>query len=285
MLPSTPPPLPGVVHTDVRVRNCRWHVATAGDRDAPSILLLHGWPQHWWAWRKVIGPLARDHRVYAPDLRGFGWSDAPPGRYDKANLAADVELLLDELEVDACTVAGHDWGGFVAFLLALRAPERVERLAAFSIIHPWFDVPPPSPGALLTSSYQFVLATPVLGEQLQRRAPALVRALLARGGLREDVDLYTGAYERAEHARAASALYRTFLLRELPALARDCYANRTLPMPAIHATGSRDPVVTPERLEGSSAHAPQLRTRVVEGAGHWLPEERPQEVVELIREA
>ena len=288
MFPSTPPPLAGVVHTDVRVRNCRWHVATAGDPQAPPIVLVHGWPQHWWAWRKVIGDLAKTHRVYAPDLRGFGWSDAPDGRYDKANLAADLELLLDELEIDSCTVAGHDWGGFVSFLLALRAPERVSGLAAFSIIHPWFEPPTPTPQMLSRVAYQFVLAAPILGEQVQRRVPQLIGRGLPRVSARDfrwdpkDLALYAGQFQRPAHARAASALYRTFLLRELPALAKHCYANRTLQMPAIHATGGEDPVVTPDRLEG--AQATQLRTEVVDGAGHWLPEERPQRVIELIRE-
>ena len=107
--PSQPPPMNGVVHTDVRVDRSRWHVATAGDHDAPPMVLLHGWPQHWWMWRKVIGPLAKEHRVYAPDMRGFGWSDAPPGTYSKMGLAADVERLLDVLEIDRCVLVGHDW--------------------------------------------------------------------------------------------------------------------------------------------------------------------------------
>src|SRR4051794_39758643 len=141
--PPAPPPLDGVVHVDVEVDGTRWHVATAGAPGAAPILLLHGWPQHWWAWRHIIPGLAPDHRVLAPDLRGFGWSDAPDGRYSKMGLARDVERLLDVLGVERCTLVGHDWGALVGFLTAIRAPERVERLVALSNIQPWFR-----PGAL-----------------------------------------------------------------------------------------------------------------------------------------
>jgi pimeloyl-ACP methyl ester carboxylesterase len=287
MTESAPPRLDGVEHLDVTVRRVRWHVAAAGE--GPPVVLLHGWPQSWWAWREVIPLLAADHRVYAPDLRGFGSSDAPEGRYSKAGLAADVEELLDVLELESCVLAGHDWGGFVAFLAALRAPDRIERLAAFSIIHPWIRPPKPSPLSLLKASYQFVLAAPVVGEQVQLRVPRLVEEALRRGAgpghrfSETDLKIYSEAYRRPAHARAASALYRTFLMRELPALASGRYANRRLDVPGVLAFGDRDPVITRERVAGLSEHAPNMDVVVVEGAGHWLPEERPHDVARLIR--
>jgi pimeloyl-ACP methyl ester carboxylesterase len=289
VFPSSPPALPGVEHREVTIRRVRWHVAVAGDPDAPPVVLLHGWPQHFYAWRHVIDRLKADFRVYAPDLRGFGWSEAPDGAYSKNGLACDVELLLDELEIETCTLAGHDWGGFVAFLTALRAPERVGRLAAFSIIHPWIHFPKPTPTTIARSSYQFVLAAPFVGEQVQRRLGALYGLALRRSASHgfqwdeEALRLYAEAYTRPEHARAASALYRTFLLRELPALTGGKYANRDLGVPGVLATGAEDPVVTEERLDGLAGHAPNMITHVVAGAGHWLPEERPDEVSELIR--
>jgi pimeloyl-ACP methyl ester carboxylesterase len=288
--PSTPPPLAGIVHTDVRVDRARWHVATAGEPDAPPIVLLHGWPQHWWMWRRVIPDLARTHRVYAPDLRGFGWSDAPDGRYSKMGLAKDVVGLLDELGVDTCVLAGHDWGGLAAFLAAIRAPQRVERVAAFSITHPWVSNVPRDPKAFARLTYQLPLATPLLGEWLQRFGAPVLRRGLARAaapGHRwdpQDLALYVEQWRRPAHARAASALYRTFLLREAPALLAGRYANRRLEMPILLATGEHDPVVTPRYLTGYEDHAPNMRTEVIEGAGHFVADEQPRLVVELIRE-
>jgi pimeloyl-ACP methyl ester carboxylesterase len=90
---AAPPPLPGVEHRYVDVRGLRLHVAQAGA--GPPLVLLHGWPQHWYCWRHLIGPLAQRYTVLAVDLRGWGWSDAPPDSYAKRTFAADVLPLLD----------------------------------------------------------------------------------------------------------------------------------------------------------------------------------------------
>ncbi|MGB0097898.1 MAG: alpha/beta fold hydrolase [Solirubrobacteraceae bacterium] len=90
-----PPPLPGVQHRSVNAGGLRTHVALAGPEDAPPILLVHGWPQNWWAWRQVIPPLAEHFRVIAPDLRGHGWTEAPQSGYEKEQLASDLVAVLD----------------------------------------------------------------------------------------------------------------------------------------------------------------------------------------------
>jgi pimeloyl-ACP methyl ester carboxylesterase len=287
--PAQPPPLPGVVHIDVRVQFDRWHVATAGDPDAPPIVLLHGWPQHWWMWRKVIPALAKEHRVYAPDLRGFGWSDAPEGRYSKMGLACDVEHLLDALELDTCTLVGHDWGGFVAWLTAIRAPERIDRLVVMSIINPW-RVPTGRPAmSAIVASYQVPTISPLLRTRVQ---PRVVRTIFQLGFDRrhplsdEDIRLYAEQYRRPGHAAAASAVYRTFLTRELQALLRGRYAGRRVDgIPVTMAAGGADALTGPHCFAGAEKHVSDLTTHVIEGAGHFVPEEKPREVAEIILSA
>jgi len=85
----------------------------------------------------VIPRLAERHRVLAPDLRGWGWSDAPRGDYAKATFAADTLALMDAEGLGRVSLVGHDWGGYVAFLLALRHPERIERMVGLDIAPPW----------------------------------------------------------------------------------------------------------------------------------------------------
>jgi pimeloyl-ACP methyl ester carboxylesterase len=285
------PTVPGaaVAHRSVALRTgVRVHVAEAGD--GPPLVLLHGWPQHWWAWRKVIPALAEERRVLCPDLRGLGWSDAPPGSYAKEQWAADTVALLDALDLDRVDLAGHDWGGLVALLAALRAPERVRTVTALSILHPWPRPPAPSLRALVPLAYQLPLATPLAGAQLLRRLPVLVRELIRRGSHRDhrwsdaELDTYADVLRAPARAAASSAIYRTFLLREAGALTTGRYAGERLTMPALMLTGAADPVVGPGLLAGLDRHAAAgARTEVVDRAGHFLPEERPDAVIAALR--
>jgi pimeloyl-ACP methyl ester carboxylesterase len=284
------PAAPGVQvsHHDVALPDgTRLHVAEAGA--GPPVVLLHGWPQHWWAWRRTLGALAQDHRVLCPDLRGLGWSDAPPGDYAKEAWASDVLALLDVLDLDRVALAGHDWGGLVALMAALRAPERVSGVAALSIVHLWPRAPRRSPAALAPLAYQLPLAAPVTGERLLRHVPAFVRMLIRRGShpaarwTDEELDVYAQRLREPARARAGSALYRTFLLREARPLVAGRYAGRRLRVPVLMLTGEDDPVVGPHALRGLDAHADHARVEVIPRAGHFLPEEQPEAVLRALR--
>jgi pimeloyl-ACP methyl ester carboxylesterase len=291
-MPGPPlPAVPGVPleHRLVALRTgVRVHVAEAGD--GPPLVLLHGWPQHWWAWRKVIPKLAEERRVVCPDLRGLGWSDAPAGSYTKEQWAADAVALLDALDLHRVDLVGHDWGGLVALLGALRAPDRVRTVAALSIVHPWPRPPAPSPRALAPLAYQLPLATPFAGAQLLRRLPVLVRELIRRGSHPDhrwsdgELATYADVLRAPERSRASSAIYRTFLVREAGPLAAGRYAGRRLTMPALMLTGDADPVVGPGLLAGLDRHTDRgAHVEVVERAGHFLPEERPDAVLAALR--
>src|SRR3954465_13272432 len=159
------PEVAGVPHRFVEVNGVRIHVAEAGE--GPPLLLLHGWPQHWWCWRHLIPALAQTHRVLAPDLRGWGWSAAPVGSYEKLTFADDVVGLLDAEGLESVRVVGHDWGGFTAFLLGIEHPDRLERIVNLDITPPW--MPPPRPRhALLpvVGAYAAAVATPGIGPLL-----------------------------------------------------------------------------------------------------------------------
>ena len=134
------PPVHGVEHRFVEAGGLRVHVAEAGTGD--PLVLLHGWPQHWYQWRGVIQRLADTRRLIVPDLRGFGWTDAPPGPIGTDVFARDVITLLDALGLEQTDLAGHDWGGFTAMLLAARHPERFRKVVALSAPHPWVEITP-----------------------------------------------------------------------------------------------------------------------------------------------
>ncbi len=274
------PPVAGVRHRDVRVRGVRLHVAEAGD--GPPLLLLHGWPQHWWEWRRLIPPLARSYRVLAPDLRGWGWSDAPPGDYAKSTFVDDVLALLDAEGIDRAHVIGHDWGGYAAFLLALEHAERVVRLVALDIAPPWpRGASPRLAGLPLLLSYQALLATPVLGPRAMTASPHLIRTLIRAGSGRAtrwsdaDLDRYARVLQEPARANASSACYRTFLTRELPAIARAGDRSRALRVPALLLMGADSAL----RRILDPRPGPNLRVESIPDAGHFLPEEAPEEVL------
>jgi pimeloyl-ACP methyl ester carboxylesterase len=126
-----------VVEHQLRVNDVTLNVAEAGV--GSPVILLHGWPDSWHLWRSQIEALARSgHRVIAPDLRGFGQSDAPEAisEYSLGMLINDVAAIMDELKIERAAIVGHDWGAALAWLVATFLPERVERLVVVSVGHP-----------------------------------------------------------------------------------------------------------------------------------------------------
>lgn len=279
------PQLDGVEHRYVDAGGLRVHVAEAGAGD--PLVLVHGWPEHWYAWRKLIPSLAERYRVICPDLRGFGWTEATPGGYEKEALAGDLLALLDALELERVRLAGHDWGGMVGFLACLRAPERFERYLVLNMIHPW----PESGGmgerlaAMAKVSYQFFISAPLLGAQIMRRTPFVKKALTGSSLVKDawtDADLEIFAERWRDPARAAAtvSLYRTWLTKELRPLLAGRYNDQRLSTPTLVLVGEGDPVMSVERMGGYESHADDLTLEEVPGAGHWTAEERPDTVLE-----
>jgi pimeloyl-ACP methyl ester carboxylesterase len=285
------PHLESVRHSDVHARGLRFHVAEAGPADsaAPPIVLLHGWPQHWFMWRDVIPALAADHRVIAPDLRGLGWSDAPKSGYLKQDLADDVLALLSELGVKRFDLIGHDWGAYAGFLICLTAPERVGHYVGCSIPHLWPPAERPSVRRLLNLWYQVALGSPGLGAGLMRQGEFTRRVLhVARSHGRytdDELATFVDVLREPEHARATSQYYRTFLLHELKPLISGAMKERTLTTPTHLLWGRRDQILQGSKASGDhEPYAPNMRIEWVEDTGHFLPEERPELVVERARE-
>jgi len=286
------PHLEGISHRDVIADGVRLHVAEAGDPEAPALLMAHGWPQHWWEWRGLIGPLAQEYRVICPDLRGFGWSEAPGHGYEPETFAADLLGLLDELEVERARIVAHDWGGLASFILALRHPERVERYLALNIIHPWLRL---RPGLALRGGwrlwYQAALAVPGLSRALLPRVTRFVNSRIAaasgdpscwEGGV---LEAFTDQLRDPARARATSALYRWSLSpRGVLAIARGRYRGLRLQAPTLLLFGSEDFAITPEALADFEPHADDMRLELVPGCGHYIADERPELVLERARE-
>jgi pimeloyl-ACP methyl ester carboxylesterase len=279
------PALDGVRHsfhdlpTGVKV-----HVAETGPRDGPPVLLLHGWPQHFLMWRGVWPALAGSYRVVMPDLRGHGWSGWPDdGDFRKARLADDAVALLDVLGIPRAHVIGHDWGAWTALLLGLGHADRVQTLHAVSVVHPWQPT-----GLALKNiwrfAYQVPLATPWVGERLVRTDGFITKVIRSgwadKSGWDDDAARSFEAVLRTPTgARTSHLMYQSFLRHEISAPLRGTFAGERLEMPSRLLIGEHDPLGA-QLVKGFERRGPDAAWEIVPGAGHFLPEERPQLVSE-----
>lgn len=277
--PAGMPSIPGVTHRYVTVNGVRYHYVEAGQGE--PLVLIHGFPQNWYMWRKLIPELSKHYRVIALDMRGAGWTEAPPDGYGKEQLADEVAAFMDAVGAPRARVMAHDWGGFIGFMLALRHPSKVSKYLAMDIATPWPNAKAlPDAWRLL---YQPVLGAPTLGAALLRR-PSVIKAMLELASTNDtwtaqDFEAFSAPYRDPAHAAAGSAMYRTFLSRELLPWARGAYRNARLEPSTLLLVGEHDAVIPPELIEGYERHSRDMRAEYVPGAGHFLPEERPDVVL------
>lgn len=283
---TTPcPDIEAVTHSYVDLPGLRMHVAQAG-RGQP-VLLLHGFPQHWWEWREVIPSLAEDHRVICPDLRGAGWTDAPAWGYTRDQLLADVRALLDALGLDRVFVIGHDWGALLGFQLCLTSPNRVAAFVSLAVPHPYSRFHPGLLRTLPHAWYQFPIILPVLGPRAlgkgrQRLPRYLFRHFASDPSIwsDNDIDVFLASLRDPFVARAGPALYRGFIQPEAARIFAGAYRSTRLTTPTRLLVGADDPVVRAEFLDGHQRYSDDMTVEVVERASHWIVDERPDVVVE-----
>jgi pimeloyl-ACP methyl ester carboxylesterase len=275
------PRLEGVTHRMVPARGLRFHVAEAGAGE--PIVLVHGWPQHWWMWRRVVPLLAPHARLVMVDLRGFGWSDAPPGPYDKQTLTDDLLALLDALGLERVRLMAHDWGAWSGFLACVAAPERFEAFLALGAPRPAGRPRARQLPEAWRFAYQVAIGAPLLGRRLVARADFIERTIMAgavnrRAWTPEDLRAFATVLAEPARARASVRLYRTFLTREVGRTRRG-----RLRVPTRIVVGGQDPAVPAVLLEDAHDDADDVGVEIVADCGHFVPEERPELVAERAR--
>jgi pimeloyl-ACP methyl ester carboxylesterase len=273
--------VPGLTHRQVDAGGLRVNLMEAGEGD--PVLLLHGWPQTNQMWLAVIARLAPHYRLLAPDLRGFGRTEAPGTGYDGQTFGRDQIALLDALGLQRVKLIGHDWGGWTAMLLGIEHPERFERMIVIDAPHPWPRLRLALLPELWRGWYATALATPLIGPWLVRRtgfAKGILRRASPPGTFSSDeLDTYADSFREPQRARAVSALYRYYHSGFLEAF-RGRWRSSRLSVPTLLLFGDRDLYVTPELLEGWEQHADDMRVEIVPGGGHFLVDERPELVSE-----
>lgn len=266
----------------------RLHCAEAGE--GPLVVLLHGFPQFHHMWRFQISALVEaGFRVVAPDMRGYNLSDKPRGieHYRIETLARDVEQLISERGEERATVIGHDWGAIVAWFVAMQHPERVEKLGILNVPHParfLFDGLV-MPRQLLKSFYVFFFQVPLLPEKVLRAEDFAALRAGFRGDRRrpgaipaEDVERYVAAMARPGALTGAINYYRA--LFQGPSRTRALL--KKVEAQTLVIWGEKDAFLSQELAEPGPLWVPNLRVERLPDASHWVAEDSPDEVNELL---
>ncbi len=282
----------GWTHHEGVVNGVRLHWVEQGS--GPLVVLLHGFPEFWWGWHRQIPALAAaGFRVVAPDMRGYNLSEKPKGAaaYRVGILAQDVVSLVRHLGEERAHVAGHDWGGVVAWRLALRHPELVDRLVVLNAPHPAvFSRELKRPRQFVRSWYAMFFQLPLLPEAIFRAndyatLERIFRESPARPGAfsDDDIRLYKEAMARPGALKAMLDYYRTFA-RTLGGRSGSGGIDVTQPVerPTLVIWGERDTALNPHNLDGLERYVPDLRIERLPDASHWVLADAPERVSELM---
>jgi pimeloyl-ACP methyl ester carboxylesterase len=295
---ASPAPLAGefsdlVPHDGVEIRegfadvgDQRLHYAEAGD--GPLVVLLHGFPEFWFGWRLQIAPLAAaGFRVVVPDTRGYNLSSKPEGfeAYGVDLLAGDIRGLIETLGADSARVAGHDWGGSIAWATAMNHPEVVERLAILNAAHPRrLSEGLHHPSQLQKSWYFFFFATPGLPEDVvHARDWHFFRHFLHEANpayTQEEMDRYIEAWGQPGAAAGMINYYRASVRQnQKEALAK----LRPLSAPTLVIWGERDSYLGADLAEPAHEDVPNLdRVERLSDASHWVHHDEAERVNQLL---
>jgi pimeloyl-ACP methyl ester carboxylesterase len=259
----------------------RQHVVIGGE--GPPLLLVHGWPENWYAWRLVMPALARDFEVIAPDQRGIGLTDKPQDGYDPGTLANDLVALMDALGHQRFAVVGTDTGLPISYALAADHPDRVERVALAEVPGPPGAVPQPPfflPAPLNNKLWHITVnRLDKLNEQLARGREDIYFgyefAIQAAKKLPDDViDYYVGLLTNPDSLRGTFAFYREW---DTMMAQNEQRSKRPLTMPVLGIGGAAS---HGEDVGNAMKHlGDDVQSAVIPGAGHWFAEEAPQETV------
>ncbi|MBO0734904.1 MAG: alpha/beta hydrolase [Methylocapsa sp.] len=277
---------PDVEHLTVQLADVTIHAAAAGPGDGPLVILLHGYPEFWYGWRSQIAPLASaGFRVIVPDQRGYNLSSKPQGwqAYKLPYLVGDVFGLADHFRRDRFMLAGHDWGGLVAWACAIAHKGRVSRLAILNAPHPavFWPYARAHPSQILRSWYIFFMQLPRLPELLSEAqnframADALTKSSRPGTFTDEDLNVYREAWRQPGASTAMINWYRA--LRAATPI-----GGRVVDIPVRLLWGARDRFLAAGMAELSLRYCKRGELKMFPNATHWIQHEEPAEVSQAL---
>ena len=266
-------------HHAAIVGDIKLHYVRAGSGD--PVVLLHGWPQTWYMWRKVIPALAERYTVIAPDLRGFGESSKPVGGYDKVTVAHDIYQLVQSLGFEKVFLVGHDMGGPTAYAYAATHPDDVRRLVILDVALTLDEAESlPYYKRLFHLSFHSEpdIAVALVAGRERTYLTHFYRNCYNPGAFsHEDIDEYVAAFSAPGALRASMAHYGA---SDVDLAQRKELAKTKLEMPVLALGGSMS--FRKGVLHSCRQVANDVRGGIIEGAAHWVAEEQPEALCEQL---
>jgi pimeloyl-ACP methyl ester carboxylesterase len=275
------PPLPdaaGFDHLVVETPGLRTHLAAIGEGE--PVVLLHGFPQHWWQWRAIAPVIAAGgYRVYCPDLRGAGWTVADDPRVERETRLDDVLALLDVLHIERAHLVSHDMGAITAMQLTYDHPERVRTAVELSV-----------PPGFMTFSPRVAPGFRHLPRFIWHRPGASLRgvfseAYVARPMSEATIETHLAPMRRPDINGAVRPLTRGMILPEAMRLGRGVYRHRRLTVPTLFVFGRRDRPWTEDNMgricRHPERHADHVEFAYVDDAAHFITDDAPTAVANL----
>lgn len=273
-------------HRDIITNGIRMHYVTQGE--GPLLVLLHGFPQFWYCWRHQIGFLAElGYTVVAPDLRGYNDTDKPHSGYDMPTLLGDIVGLVKGLGQEEAIIVGHDWGGAIAWTLAMRYPHMIQRLVILNAPHPWalqrelrtlkqlrkswyvfaFQIPW-LPEALLSHNHAAIIGRTIYNMAVQKSAfPPYVLtqyqvAMSKPGAMTAGLNYYRATARRGGYGYKGTG----------------ARSQTTIDTPTLLIWGEQDAALGIDLTKGLEQWVHNIEIRRIPDSGHWVQEEKPDEV-------
>ncbi len=275
----------GWQHHFIETNRIRLHCVTQGEGDL--VILLHGFPEFWYSWRHQIPALARHFKVVVPDLRGYNDSDKPKSGYDLDTLSADIRGLIESLGYAKAHIVGHDWGGAIAWHLAQKFPDSLQRLAILNAPHPqrFTQELISNLDQLRRSWYVLAFQIPELPEWLIRQnLKSFVKNMLQEQAVRKgafsqaDTEIYQAALAKPGVLSAAISYYRQMLSPQTW-IRNGWRSPDPVTVPTLILWGEEDGLLSHKLIEGvEKLIAAPFRLHFVPHCGHWIQQEVPQTV-------
>lgn len=270
-------------HHTARVNGVRLHYVRHGPAEAPPLLLLHGWPEFWYVWRKNIPVLAETFDVIAVDLRGFGDSETPEGTPRLDDYAADVLALLDALRIPRAGLVSHDVGAYVAQSIALTAPERVAGLFFFDCPYPgiggrWVDAR--QVNEIWYQSFNQLDWAPQLLRSSREACRLFLQHFLTHWSgdeeaFADDLEVWVDTFLKPGTLEGGFAWYKSVNAARLAMIRFGAVPRAKIEAPAFFLWGEKDPILPVAWTDALGDYFADFSVETVPDAGHFVAYQRP----------